>query len=182
LELELQENQAKRMKKESQLFSIKNEKEYQATLSEIESLDRKNTRNEERILELMENVEKDKATLDKNRKELKEKEAEYAKELKDLDERDQSLNERVEAARAATETVRATVSPDLYARFLRVFDGKNGVAIADSNSGHCGECSIRLTPRLMQLAKRGQDIVMCEGCQRFLYWDLELEEESLDAL
>ena len=177
-EMELQEGQSMRVKKEAQLLSLKTNKEYQATLSEIEALDRKNSRLEEKIIELMDLVEKERTILKDKQKELTEKETEFHRELEGLIEREKSLSERVEKAGAEVKLVLNKVDKNLYRRFLRVFDGKQGVAIAIANGGHCGACNIRLTARLIQLAKRGQDIVICEGCSRFLYWDHSLDDDQ----
>ena len=182
LEIDIQEGQESRVKKEAQLMTIKNNKEYQATLAEIESLDRRNTRNEERMIQLMESVEKERKVLDEKKKELEERRSGFQGELAELEEREKGLNEKVEAARRETDVIKERVEPALFQRFVRVFNGKQGIAVAPANGGHCGGCSIRLTPRLVQLAKRGQDIVVCEGCQRFLYWDHSMEEDQLGSL
>lgn len=182
VELELQEGQSNRVKKEAQLMTIKNNKEYQATLAEIESLDRRNTRNEERIIELMDSLENERKILQEKKKELEERRSQFQNELTELGERERGLNGKVEEARKNTEKIQARVDPILYQRFVRVFNGKQGIAVATANGGHCGACNIRLTPRLVQLARRSQDIVICEGCQRFLYWDRSLEEDQLGSL
>ena len=182
LELESQEGQASRVKKEAQLLTIKNNKEYEATLAEIESLDRRNTRNEERMIQLMEEVDKERQILEDKKKELEDRKAGFQDELSKLEKKGQGLNNEVEKARSETEKIKERVDASLFQRFVRVFHGKQGIAIASANGGHCGACCMRLTPRLIQLAKRGQDIVVCEGCQRFLYWDAALEEDQLGSL
>ncbi len=182
VELEIQEGQSARVKKEAQLLTIKNNKEYQATLAEIESLDRRNARSEERLIEVMERVEKERKLFEEKRKEREEREISFQSELQELEVREQGLGARVDEARKVTEKLRITIQPELYNRFIRVFNGKQGVAVATANGNHCSACNIRLTPRLVQLAKRGQDIVVCEGCQRFLYWDHSLDEDHLSTL
>lgn len=181
-ELDLRQGQEARVKKESLANTLKTPKEVQANKSEIENLDRKNTRLEERIVELMDQVEKGKKALEAKKAELEAKRSQFASELQELDDREKSLGGKVEAARNVTQSVAKNIGPDLFRRFERVFKVKQGMAVATANGGHCGGCNIRLTPRLIQLAKRGQDIVICEGCSRFLYWDASLEEENLTAL
>ena len=181
-ELELQQGQETRVKKEAQLLSIKNNKEYQATLSEIETLDRKNSRAEEKLIELMDLVEKERKILAEKKQELKDKESGFQQELDELDKQEKASTAQLNEAKTKADEVGELVPPDLYQRFVRVFESKGGVAIATANGGHCGVCNIRLTPRLIQLTKRGQDIVFCEGCARFLYWDASLEEDRLDTL
>ncbi len=181
-ELELQENQSLRVKKEAQLHSIKSEKEYNATISEIENLDRKNARSEEIMLEMMDKIENEKKQLTEKKQEIENAETKYQEELKSLDEKESTLAHRVEQAQAKSNDIINQIDPNLYRRFKMVFDAKGGVALASANDGHCGMCSMKLTPRLVHLAKRGQDIVVCEGCSRFLYWDNSLEEDQVTEL
>ncbi|MEW6238358.1 MAG: hypothetical protein AB1656_23480 [Candidatus Omnitrophota bacterium] len=181
-ELELQQNQALRVKKEAQLLSIKNNKEYQATLAEIEGIDRKNARGEEKMIELMDQIEKERQALKQKRMELEEKETKFHSELNELDQKEKGLGGKVESARSKAESVIENVDPNLYRRFKIIFDSKGGKALATANGGYCGACNIRLTPRLIQLTTRGQDIVICEGCSRFLYWDHSLDEDRINDL
>ncbi|MGC9327606.1 MAG: zinc ribbon domain-containing protein [Candidatus Hinthialibacter sp.] len=182
VEIELRQGQEDRVKKEAQLMTIKNNKEYQAMLTEIETLDRRNSRNEERLIELIDAVEKQRDILQEKKNELGKRRSDFQSELDELEKTVKGLTQKVEAARQETERIKERVDPVLFQRFVRVFHGKQGIAVATANGGYCGACSIRLTPRLIQLAKRGQDIVVCEGCQRFLYWDHSLDEDQLDAL
>jgi len=181
-DMELQQGQESRVKKEAQLFSIKSPKELQAVQSEIENLDRKNSRLEEKSLELIDKIEAEKKALKEKKEELDKKEKEFEKEQKELDEREQGLSTQLEEAQNNTQEIANRLAPNLYQKFMRVFKGRNGVAVASANEGYCGACNVQLTPRLIQMAKRGQDIVQCEGCSRFLYWDTSLEEDDLESL
>lgn len=181
-ELELKENQESRVKKEAQILSVKNTKEQDAINHEIDSLDKKNGRLEERIIELMELIEKDTKLIEEKKEALTQKTEGFKNELDRLTKAEGSLLSQVEEAKAATQEVIPQINVALYRRFQKIFDSKNGIALTTANGGYCGACNIRLTPRTMQLAKRGQDIVVCEGCSRFLYWDESLEEDEFGAL
>jgi len=181
-EMELKQGQENRVKKEAQIFSLKTTKEVQATQSEIENIDRKNTRLEEKSLELMENIEKTQAEIETKKEKLEKKKESFDKEIKDLEKAEKDIGPQLEEARENTKEIANRLQPNLYQKFLRVFKGRNGLAIAADNEGHCDACNVKLTPRLVQMAKRGQDIVQCEGCSRFLFWDASLEEDNLDEL
>lgn len=181
-ELDLKSNQETRAKKEAQLMTIKNEREYQASLAEIESLDRKNARNETRIVELMEGIEKDKKLVENKNEELDQKREQFKEELERLKERESHLLERLEEAKSTTKSVAEKISPDIYQRFIRIYNTRGGLAVVPANTGHCGGCNIKLTPRLMQLVSRGQDLVQCECCNRFLYWEQKQEIDDLSEL
>ena len=182
VELDFKKGQEVRVRKESQLHTIKNDKEYKATIAEIENLDRKNTRLEEKLIELMDAIEKDHASLADKKREREEKIAEYDQEKIRLKEQEDGMAQRLEQAKAVVAEVVQLVQPELYRRFLLVFNSKRGQAIATANEGFCSACNMQLTPRIMQVVRRGQDIIQCEGCRRFLYWDHSSEEEQLGAL
>ncbi|MBI1387313.1 MAG: hypothetical protein GC154_02555 [bacterium] len=181
-ELDLQSNQDKRLKKEAQVLTIKNKKEYDASMSEIDTLDKKNQRIEARLMELMEEIEKNKKIIEEKESELEAKRNQYSGELDHLAKRADEMGAALNGAKSVSDGVIQKVNPNLYQRFARVFSMRGGLAVAPANSGHCGGCNIKLTPRLMQLVKRGQDIVQCESCHRFLYWENETLAEDDDIL
>lgn len=181
-DLDLKKAQELRVRKESQLQTIKNDKEYQATTTEIANLDKRNNRLEERLIELMELIENDQKVIEEKKKALAEKELSFQDELTALDKEEKSLSPRMEEAKTAVDKITVTIPNDLASKFKIIFNGKSGIAIASANTGFCSVCNIRLTPRIMQLAKRSQDLVHCEGCSRFLYWASEKEEEFIGEL
>jgi predicted nucleic acid-binding Zn-ribbon protein len=181
-DLDLKKAQELRVRKESQLQTIKSDKEYQATTAEIANLDKRNSRLEERLIELMEQIETDQKTVEDQKAKLTEKEEFYKDELAALDKVEKNLSPRMKEAEAAVESIQSTIPPELASKFKVIFNGKNGMAIASANEGFCSVCNIRLTPRIMQLAKRGQDLVHCEGCSRYLYWASDKEEEFIGEL
>lgn len=171
--LEVQEEKAK---KERRLLEIKNNKEYQAATSEIESLTKRIKRLEEEIVTAMEEVEAaDKVVADKKEK-IDQQRSQFEERINVLKSLEAGLQGKVDHARAEADRIAANVAPPLLKRFTRVFDAKNGVAMATANGDHCGACNVKLTPHTVQLAKRGQDFVICEGCGRFLYWDHDTDD------
>lgn len=181
-DLDLKKAQELRVRKESQLQTIKNDKEYQATTAEIANLDKRNSRLEDRIIELMELIENDQKLIAEKKTALEVKEASFQDELKALHKEENSLSPRMEEAKASVDSITVNIPAELVSKFKVIFQGKNGIAIASANEGFCSVCNIRLTPRIMQLAKRSQDLVHCEGCSRFLYWATEKEEEFIGEL
>lgn len=181
-DLDLKSNQDKRVKKEAQLLSIKNKREYDATLAEIEALDKKNQRIESRMLEMMEEIEKAKKIIEEKNAELELKKSQFSGELSTLEDRANDMSASIENAKSASQKVVDKVNPNLYRRFIRVFDSRHGLAVVPANNGHCGGCSVKLTPRIMQLVTRGQDLVQCEACHRFLIWESDELLEDDQAL
>ena len=47
----------------------------------------------------------------------------------------------------------------------------NGVVIAEATSGRCAACQIVLRPQYLQDLKKGDHLMTCESCGRFLYYN-----------
>ena len=134
------------------------------------------------MIELMEEIDKAKKVIEEKTAELELKKSQFSGELGSLEDRASEMNASIEGAKAASQEVVDQVNPNLYQRFIRVFNSRNGLAVVAANNGHCGGCSVRLTPRIMQLVKRGQDVVQCEACHRFLVWENDELIEDDQAL
>jgi hypothetical protein len=173
-EAELQDVQAKENKIKGQLFQIKTNKEYQAALQEVENFKVKRGQVEEEVLVLLDTVDNERCVLQERREESKAHESRLKTALERLQKRSEEIDAEWAAAAQAADVVARNVDPDLLGRFQRVFDAKDGVALTPANGDYCHSCQVHLTPHVVQVVKRGQDFVTCEGCSRFLYWDSEL--------
>ncbi len=172
----LTEVQEEKRKKDAQLFQIKNNKEYQASTIEIETLKKRELRLEEEVVAAMEEGEKAAALVKEKEAKASEKEDALQDRIDLLKAEEDRLSALIASARAESDEVAGHVPPPLLKRFDRIFNGKCGVAMAAANDGHCGACHVCLTPHTIQLARRGQDFVSCEGCGRFLYWEEEVDD------
>ncbi|HPA47987.1 MAG TPA: hypothetical protein PK395_19640, partial [bacterium] len=128
----------------------------------------------EEILILLDTVEDEKRVLQERRDESKAHESRLKMTLDGLQKRSAEIDAELTVAAQGADAVAKNVNPDLLARFQRIFDAKDGVALTPGNGDYCHSCQVHLTPHVVQVVKRGQDFVLCEGCSRFLYWDSEL--------
>ena len=170
-EKELEYQAAQRKKLEAKLYEVKTNKEYSAVLAEIESAKVEKDRIEEEILALMElqerlgreSVEAD-ARLRPQEAEAKVQEAAAAEELR-------ALEVDVEAARGERETVVRDVPRDLLAQYGRLLKGRGGLAVAlVGSNGICSGCRVTLTPQRFNEVRQSSQILVCENCGRFLYY------------
>lgn len=170
-EKELEYQAAQRKKLEAKLYEVKTNKEYSAVLAEIESAKVEKDRIEEEILALMELqerlgrevVEAD-ARLRPQEAEAKVQEAAAAEELR-------ALEVDVEAARSERESVVRDVPRDLLAQYARLLKGRAGLAVAlVGSNGICSGCRVTLTPQRFNEVRQSSQILVCENCGRFLYY------------
>ena len=170
-EKELEYQAAQRKKLEAKLYEVKTNKEYSAVLAEIESAKVEKDRIEEEILALMELqerlgrevVEAD-ARLRPQEAEAKVQEAAATEELR-------ALEVDVEAARSEREGVVRDVPRDLLVQYARLLKGRAGLAVAlVGSNGICSGCRVTLTPQRFNEVRQSSQILVCENCGRFLYY------------
>jgi hypothetical protein len=170
-EKELEYQAAQRKKLEAKLYEVKTNKEYSAVLAEIEGAKVEKDRLEEEILALMElqermgrEVVEGEARLRPQDAEAKVQEAAAAEELR-------ALEVDVEGARSERESVARDVPRDVLVQYGRLLKGRAGLAVAlVGSNGICSGCRVTLTPQRFNEARQSAQILVCENCGRFLYY------------
>lgn len=179
LDGDIQIHQQKISKLRDQMLGAKTNEQYRAFQHEIEFVEKEIRQAEDRILELMSqsepleaNVKKAEAAL-KVEKEQVEKEKAAARERTAADQAqlDQLKKERTEAT--------AKLPPAILTSYNRIRKKwNNGAAIAEVVGGRCTACQIVLRPQYMQDLKRGEQLMFCESCGRFLYYNPPVNVED----
>ena len=171
LEGEIQIHEQKISKLKSQMLEAKTNEQYRAFQNEINWCEKEIRKQEDRILEFMEQSE----PLDKN---IKLAEASLKVEQKQVDGEKQSAQKRTAADQSALAEIRtqragivAKVDPKLYTRYESIRRKNKGVAIADATDGRCDGCMIALRPQFFQDLKSGQEVMFCELCGRILTYN-----------
>lgn len=169
LELEVEDKKNRIEKYQSQLFKIKNNKEYTALLHEIEGLKADIRVTEDRILEFMEEGEGEKnrmkeaeADLERVRGRFREREEQAREELV-------RLESRIDAKRRQREEKAEAVDPDLRERYEIVFSRKPDRAVAAVHHSSCTGCNMELTAQVQTDLAREEMVCQCENCGRFIY-------------
>src|SRR6185503_11323985 len=161
-EKDLEVTTAKRSKAESRLWEVKNNVEYSAVLSEIESIKQEKARGEEEILGLMELQER--FVAEAREEQARQEEAVVRKKLEAVE--SQLTTVRVERDTRARELPRP-----LLADYSKILKARAGVAVASVNStAICGGCRVAIRPQAIQELKAARTLMICESCGRYLYW------------
>lgn len=171
VEWEVEELGAKVVLLEGKLYggSVRNPKELISLNEEFEHLKRQRGDEEDRVLDIMSDVEvvQDKVAVRSREVERMESEwqekqaqllrgqAELSGELAELGERRQLLALQIDQA-----------SLDLY-EALRIT--RQGEAVAKVEQGMCQGCRINLPMTKLQRTRMGQELVQCSNCGRILY-------------
>jgi predicted nucleic acid-binding Zn-ribbon protein len=178
LDGDVQMHNQKISKLREQMTGAKTNEQYKAFQHEIEFVENEIRKAEDRTLELMSesealdtNVKKAEASL-KEEKKTVENEQKTARERTAAD-RSQLEQLRADRAAAAAATPRATL-----AAYERIRKKWSGHTIAEVEGGRCSACQIMLRPQYFQELRRGDHLMTCESCGRFLVYNPPVQVEQ----
>ena len=181
LEGEIQVNEQKISKLKAQMMDAKTNDQYRAFQHEIDFCTQEIRRHEDKILELMGELE----PLDLA---VKAVEAALAVEKKQVEAEKAAARERtavdqkeIDGLKAERVKIVAEMAPKIASEYERIRKGRAGVAIAEVVAGRCSKCNIMVRPQFLQELKLGDSIMVCESCKRMLYWNPPVSAEDLGA-
>lgn len=168
-EWELEDISTKLGAAEETLFSgrIKNPKELANLQHEVEILKANKARVEERVLEVMEQVEQCEGVISKLADELKTIKAQWQRQQQELAENAERLRTALSELRQRRQLLLEGIPPqalELYQGLRR----ERGTAVARVEQGVCRGCRISLPVSELQQVKSGS-LVKCSSCGRILF-------------
>ena len=149
--------------------SVKNPKELAGIQEQVDHLKKQRKSREDRVLDIMSEVEAAQSEVDTKSSAVERIEAEWR------DEQDALSKERVELTRAlaALEQRRgkdaSRIDPAVIELYQSLRERRQGRAVAKVEQGMCQGCRIVLPMNELQRARTGQEIVQCSSCERILY-------------
>jgi hypothetical protein len=169
-ELEMEETAQKRAKFQAQQFQVKTNREYEALQHEIVSLETQVSAFEDQILEILDRSEKVAQAVAENEKALAAAVEKVRLEHAELDEKGARLAREIEVKAGARSGLASGLQEKLLDRYERIRDVKDGLAVATVKNGACSGCFRRIPPQEMQILRRSDRILTCEGCGRLIMW------------
>lgn len=182
LKIAVQDHKARLKKYQSQLYQVKNNKEYDAITVEIDDTQAKIDQNEFEILEIEESEE----SLQKAVAELEQQYSALEKSLeenkKELDVRMAKTHDEENALNRDRELVLVDLPKPVLNHYERIRKGRGGMAIALLQMGACSGCSSRIPPQRAMEVRNMNEMHLCETCGRILVWrpDLDPNAESVE--
>jgi len=183
-ELDTAETKAKRERKqvEEKLSDIQTKLNMVKTTREYENRQKEIKTQKDRLIELDKiieeaqtrkpNLEQDVETL---RAETEEVKSHLSEEIADLEKQQAKFDKQLEEIEAREQEKRRDVPAPILERVDKLVLLRQGVAVVPINDGSCGGCGIHVSPQTIQVAKRGLDLIQCDRCSTYLYWDEDLE-------
>lgn len=169
-ETAIQDLQGKISKYRDQSLDVKTNDQYKALMHEIEFSQQEIRANEDRILDLMVNAEVREKQVKAADAELKAETAEIEKEkgiAREKTAEDEKLLGEWSTKRAG---LIAGVDADLLRHYERVAKFR-GSGLSEVRNQKCSACQVMLRPQTYNEVRSGEQVVICESCQRVLYFD-----------
>src|SRR5579883_804169 len=170
LEGDIQMQEQKISKLRDQMLQAKTNEQYRAFQNEIEFAQKEIRKYEDRILELMSESE----PLDQNVKKaevaLKEEKQVVEKEKNEARERTAADQKQLDQFRAERKAAYEKLPPSTRSACDRIRKKWSGTVAAEAVDGRCSACQIVIRPQYLQDLKRGETLMTCESCGRFLYY------------
>lgn len=173
----IQDFQGKISKYRDQSLGVKTNEHYKALMLEIQLAEQEIRSNEDKILELMMNVDGREKEVKVVEARLKAETAEVEKEKNQAREQTAEDEKLLTAWRAKRETAHSAVNPDLIRHYERVMKFR-GSGIAEVRDQKCMGCQTLLRPQTYNEVRSGQTVI-CESCQRILYFDPSRADAAL---
>jgi uncharacterized protein len=169
-EANIKDLQGKISKYRDQSLDVKTNEQYKALLHEIQFAEQEIRLNEDRILEVMVNV-------DARDKEVKAAEAELKAETTEIEhEKEEARKVTAEDQKKLAEWnakrngLRQGISEDVLRQYERVakFRGSGLVEVRDQK---CMGCQVMLRPQTYNEVRNGEKVMVCESCSRVYYFN-----------
>lgn len=180
LEGQVSEDNAKVQKWKRRLNDIKSPREYQALSREIELAERQVKNFEDRIMEIMTELESRDRVIKDKEAHLREREAGVRSKIAELRSAQAKLNADAQQAKQGREEVAAQIPVNVVKRYDQVRKRRNGIGVALSESGTCSGCNVRLRPQLVVELLKYNTIETCSSCNRILIHEDLIKEASTE--
>jgi predicted nucleic acid-binding Zn-ribbon protein len=169
-EANIKDLQGKISKYRDQSLDVKTNEQYKALLHEIQFAETEIRLNEDRILEVMVNVDARDKEVKAAEAELKAETAEIEKEKQDARRVTAEDQKKLSEWNAKRDSLRHGISEDVLRQYERVakFRGTGLVEVRDQK---CTGCQVKLRPQTYNEVRNGEKVMVCESCSRVYYFN-----------
>jgi len=169
-EASIKDLQGKISKYRDQSLDVKTNDQYKALLHEIQFAEQEIRLNEDRILEVMVNVDAREKDVKAAEAELKAETAEIEKEKEEARKVTAEDQKKLAEWNAKRDALRHEISEDTLRQYERVAKFR-GSGLAEVRAQKCMGCQVMLRPQTYNEVKNGEKVMACESCQRIVYYN-----------
>jgi len=167
----LQKGQELLKRSRERLFEVKTNKEYQSILKEIENLEEKNSRMEDEIISLLEELDHFEKSIQEKEEELQARRLRYDEEKKNMEAELRALEEELDVCVRKIADLKKDIPADVLRKYEQIKSIGRGVAVASVWKEVCDGCHMSIPPQLYNQLQKSTALITCPNCNRIIYWE-----------
>ncbi|HET6459272.1 MAG TPA: C4-type zinc ribbon domain-containing protein [Syntrophales bacterium] len=165
-------------KAKDRLLEVKTNKEYQAVLKEIETIDKKNSEIEDEIISGLDQIDHMRIVVREKEKDYETRKSECEKERKKIEIELGQLDCDLANTEKRVDTLREQIRDELLKRYEMIKGRRNGIAVASVWREVCSGCHMNIPPQMYIELQRSPDLLFCPNCNRIVYWYDQEEKDG----
>jgi hypothetical protein len=169
-ELDLKELEEKLEKYKQDLMRVRNEREYSTVLREIDVTKKAISGLETHTLEKLEVIEQVEKEIEALTPEIEVKRREFDALIAECASHLDKLKADLAAWRQQRLGLVNGIPADLLAKYDRLSQLRDGLALAEVRDGSCTACFMTIRPQAYADVRKGEQILICDNCSRILYY------------
>ncbi len=158
------------IKTKERLLEVKNNKEYQAMLKEIETAEKTLGEMETRIIALMEDMDKLSVLVKQDDAVLAQKTRKHEQEKKIIEDDLSAVDADTAGWTEKRAELQKQIPADLLNRYERIKKRNNGVGVISVWKAVCSGCHMNIPPQLYNELQRSNELLSCPNCNRIMYF------------
>ena len=179
LEGRLEDELEKLRKAQTFQHEVKNQKEYEALLREIEGYKRTKNYYEDEIIRSLELYEELKKSIKKIEEECATSREAVSQQEKELQKKMADLTSKVDDMNRNRDAMIQGIAKQWLRKYNTIRERREGIAVVAADDGVCMGCNINLPPQLFNILQRMDSIELCPTCQRILiYQEPSVQEDE----
>jgi len=158
------------VKTKERMLEVKNNKEYQAMLKEIETAETSRGEIESSIISILDEVDKLSVLVKKDDEILRERKNQYEQEKKAIENELNAVDSDVVAWEQKRNELKQNIPDDLIARYEKIKKRNKGIGVTSVWKAVCNGCHMNIPPQLYNEVQRSEELFSCPNCNRIIYF------------
>ncbi len=158
------------VKTREKMLEVKNNKEYQAMLKEIETAEKAKGDIETQIIALMEEMDKLSLLVKQDEETLTQALAKHESERKIIEADLNAVDADTITWTEKRLSLQDSLPADLLAQYERVKKRNNGIGVISVWKAVCNGCQMKIPPQMYNELQRSSELLSCPNCNRIIYF------------
>ena len=152
------------------LLEVKNNKEYQAILKEIELAETSCSDIETQIISLLDEMDNLSLLVKKDENTLNQEKQKYEEERKKLETAISSLDTDFTDWEQKRNDLKEKIDGGLLAKYEKIKNRSNGIGVVSVWKAVCNGCHMNIPPQLYNELQKSSELLICPNCNRIIYY------------